>query len=122
LFVWAWLTGIQLIVFFIDQLVGCVTSWLTGRSPFGREKRTECAAWSMSVIDAASFGVWRLMQQHNAHFTPPARQDKTVLSVSCLAWRCELAIRGGSCTRARQAGEQKSLTKNVTINQHKNTT
>jgi len=26
----------------------------------------------------------------NAQFTPPARQDKTVLSVSCLVWRCEL--------------------------------
>jgi len=23
-------------------------------------------------------------------FTPPASQDKTVLSVSCLAWRCKL--------------------------------
>jgi len=55
LFVWAWLTGIQLIVFFIDQLVGCVTSWLTGRSPFGREKRTE---WSM-VDERHRFGVVR---------------------------------------------------------------
>jgi len=26
---------------------------------------------------------------HNVQFTPPARHDKTVLSVSCLAWRCE---------------------------------
>ena len=26
----------------------------------------------------------------NAQFTPPARHDKTVLSVSCLVWRCEL--------------------------------
>ena len=26
----------------------------------------------------------------NAHFTPPAGYDKTVLSVSCLVWRCEL--------------------------------
>ena len=27
-----------------------------------------------------------------AQFTPPARRDKTVLSVSCLACRCELAF------------------------------
>ena len=25
-----------------------------------------------------------------SQFTPPARRDKTVLSASCLAWRCEL--------------------------------
>jgi len=29
----------------------------------------------------------------NAQFTPHARCDKTVESVSCLAWRCELALR-----------------------------
>ena len=27
-----------------------------------------------------------------AQFTPPARQDKTALPVSCLAWRCKLAL------------------------------
>jgi len=29
----------------------------------------------------------------NAQFTPPARHDKTVRSVSCLAWRCDSALR-----------------------------
>ena len=30
------------------------------------------------------------LNPRNAQFTPPARHDKTVLSVSCLACRCEL--------------------------------
>ena len=34
----------------------------------------------------------------NAQFTPPARHDKTVLFVSCLAWRCELALTGSFLT------------------------
>jgi len=57
----------------------------------------------------------------NAQFTSPARRDKTVLSVSCLAWRCELdntiqyntiipykICKAPCCRGFRGAGEQDS--------------
>ena len=42
-----------------------------------------------NINDAKCSTLWGAA---NAQFTSPARHDKRVLSVSCLAWRCELAL------------------------------
>ena len=67
-----------------DMGMGADKGWEeSGRSRFGgksvpRTRDLFCVEWYVKPY---------------AQFTPPARYDKTVLSVSCLAWRCELAFR-----------------------------
>jgi len=53
--------------------------------------------WVLQCADPALLARFLKFNQLNAQFTPPAhqtRQDKTVLSVSSLACRCELALTG----------------------------
>jgi len=62
--------------------------------------RTDAAPLALSLATASSplhIAAQRtapretaLRTESNAHFTPPAKHDKTVLSVSCLVCRCEL--------------------------------
>jgi len=49
-----------------------------------------CAYFLNGPNAAASIAPTLIRRWPYAEFTPAARHDKTVLSVSCLAWRCEL--------------------------------
>ena len=47
---------------------------------------------SLQPIKSWRWRTWPMSASCNAQFTPPARHDKTVLSGSCLAWRCEVHL------------------------------